>query len=301
MSYHLIGHLSALVCDDYVEPLPGAKISIFLPGSFCSESRKKVTKYTTRNTHFYPIKETDLVHNEDYLLAETTVGENGQFSLCWEELHLFTEPLEFTLSLKQIPGMSKPASKSMHFYLGRFTPQWTRNKGNYRGAFAYIVPGKNWSQVRAGFQNWIITGAINWEGTSQLAPGIRIEAFDKLSGKMISWGRTGDNGRFCLYYNPADIQYQGLRAIVSNNNIYLPAGPSVYFKCYDGNRLILSEHPDIATMRGRRDLSPCSRLNITLGNDANTYSDRSSTRNVNSTQKKKVLRYYKDMHLNISY
>ncbi|RAJ06763.1 hypothetical protein LX64_01890 [Chitinophaga skermanii] len=257
MSYLLIGNLSALVCDDAIEHVSKATIRVYLPASRFHGDDKQ----DDNTTDLHPITPTAYLQKKERLLAEGTVDETGHFSLAWEEIHLFTEPLEFDISLSQVPG-KRAAQTAMHFQLGMFVPQWKREHGLYKAAFAYIIPSHQWSVIRGAFRSWVITGTVKHAQTISGIGNLRVEAYNAENDQLISWGTTNEKGKFKLYYNVSE-EDSSLQAVVhADDEEYYTAGPSIYFKIYRHNQLIWSEGKDVALLPERQQITPCSRMHL---------------------------------------
>lgn len=111
MSYLLVGNISALICEECIEPMAKGRLRIYLP-----EDRypSEVTGKGNFN-HLKQLSAMEVALKADRLLAETVLDERGDFRLSWEEIHLFTEPLELDLSFEEMPGHA-PGKRSVTQY-----------------------------------------------------------------------------------------------------------------------------------------------------------------------------------------
>ncbi|WP_343693321.1 hypothetical protein [Chitinophaga sp.] len=192
-----------------------------------------------------------MLNKQDRLLAETALDRYGNFSLSWEQLHLFTEPLELDICLQ---GMPEEAGEKMvtHYHLSTLVPQWKHSLQRYVAAYAYVIPVESWAQIRASYGTWVIAGIVrrphDKEGQSQL----RVEAYNAGNHRMLAYSSTDDRGRYQIRFS---------RKQLSGGQLL---GPDVYFKVYRDKRLVWEEQAEVAAMPGRRAIDACSVINITM-------------------------------------
>lgn len=257
MSYMLIGNISAMICEECIEPLANARIRIYLPGE--QYNTEQLARGIFKDLR--QLSERDVDAKSERLLAESVLDERGNFSVTWEDLHLFTEPLEMDICLSSIQGRQHRQNVWVQYHLSTFVPHWKRNKDRHMGAFAYVVPSDKWNAIRGEFSAWVITGAVK-DANSFLGIGtVRVEAYNAWNNRLLGWTSTNKNGRYKLYFsgkavNSSKTLQKGREEGVTGQ------GPDVYFKVYAGNQLIWCENKDAALMPERRQLSPCSKLNI---------------------------------------
>lgn len=247
MCYLLIGNISALISADCTEPLVNARIRVYLPDGHISN------RYPHKNTFSGPrqLTPSEVLNKQERLLAETALDNHGNFSLSWEQLHLFTEPLELDICLQ---GMPEEAGAKMetHFHLSTLAPQWKHSMQRYVAAYAYVIPVESWAQIRASYGTWVIAGVVRRthdnEGQSQL----RVEAYNAGNHRMLACSSTDDRGRYQIRFS---------RKQLSGGQLL---GPDVYFKVYRDKQLVWEEHAEVAAMPGRRAIDACSVINITM-------------------------------------
>ncbi|WP_343703137.1 hypothetical protein [Chitinophaga sp.] len=258
MSYLLIGNISALICEENIEPLANARIRIYLPSQNygVEELARGIFKDLRR------LSERDVQAKTDHLLAESMLDERGNFSIAWEDLHLFTEPLEMDICLNSVPGKHGGQQEWVQFHLSTFVPHWKRSKDKYLGAFAYVVPADKWAGIRREFGAWVIAGSVKHMDTLHGMGHLRVEACNALNDKLLGWCHTSDSGRYRLYFSRKDISGGSLLHILKSGDNIFSEGPDVYFRVYEGNRLIWQENKDIALQPERQQLGYCTRLNL---------------------------------------
>jgi hypothetical protein len=257
MCYLLIGNISALISDDCIEPLANARLRVYLPDG------RYPNGYPKRNIFSGPgqLSSAEVAAKSDRLLTETTLDERGNFTLSWEQLHLFTEPLELDLCFNQMPEQVSGKGIESHFHLSTLVPHWKRSMQKYVAAFAYVIPVEDWSQIRASYGTWVIAGTVrrihSREGQSQL----RVEAYNAVSNRLLASTSTDQRGRYLLRFGRKELTSGKLMLIrdYRQNN-----APDVYFKVYRDNRLLWEEEAAVAAMPGRKSIASCSVININM-------------------------------------
>lgn len=257
MSYLLIGNISALICEDCTEPLAHARIRIYLPGEEYStgELERGIFKDLRQ------LSKRDVDAKTDRLLVESVLDEHGNFSISWEGLHLFTEPLEIDICLNSVSGRHGRQSGWAQYHLSTFVPHWKRSKDKHIGAFAYVVPSEKWNAIRGDFSEWVITGAVKDIESLQGMAALRIEAYNAWNDRLLGWADTSESGRYKIYFSGKDVCGGKLQYLIREGSIR-NIGPDVYFRIFAGNRMIWGEDRDIAKQPERRQLAPCSKLNV---------------------------------------
>ena len=255
MCYLLIGNISALISDECTEPLVNARIRVYLPDA------KHPNSYPRKNVFIGPIQLTaaDVAAKQERLLAEAALDDRGNFTLSWEQIHLFTEPLELDICLQGMPGQTPQKPVESYYHLSTLIPQWKRSLQRYVAAYAYVIPVESWAQILASYGTWVIAGIVrrthSKEGQSQL----RVEAYNAGNRRLLACSSTDDKGRYQIRFSRK--QLSGKRLFAAGR--FAP-GPDVYFKVYSGNKLVWEEEAGIATMPGRRSIPACTVINITM-------------------------------------
>jgi hypothetical protein len=259
MCYLLIGNISALISDDCIEPLVNARLRVYLPDV------SYPTGYPKRNIFNGPgqLSSAEVAAKSDRLLAETTLDERGNFTLSWEQLHLFTEPLELDLCINRMPEQEQASGKGIerHFHLSTLVPHWKRSLQRYVAAYAYVIPAENWSQIRASYGTWVIAGTVRRiqlrEGQSQL----RVEVYNAIGHRLLASAGTDEKGRYQLRFGRRELTAGRLLLIRDYRH---DTAPDVYFKVYRDNQLLWEEGAEVAGMPGRKSIAPCSVININM-------------------------------------
>ncbi|HVI43340.1 MAG TPA: hypothetical protein VM802_00655 [Chitinophaga sp.] len=241
MSYLLIGNISALICDDCIEPLANARIRIYLP----DDRQKNENVFNDLR----PLSAREVLMKADRLLAQTTLDEHGNFSLSWEESHLFTEPLDLDLCLDNMPG-KKGKQQPRNYHLSRMVLPWKRSRNGYLSAYAYVVPSETWNVLCGNAGVWVITGLVKPQGAVNTPSQLKVEAFNAATGHKIGQAFTNENGRYMMRFSGMDLYGSAER--------YAEIGPDVYFKIYRDNYIIWEENEQHAAANDRRNLAPCS-------------------------------------------
>lgn len=253
MCYLLIGNISALISDDCIEPLVNARLRVYLPEA----------GYPKRNIFNGPgqLSPAQVAAKSERLLAETTLDERGNFTLNWEQLHLFTEPLELDLCLNQMPGQDSGKGIESHYHLSTLVPHWKRSMQRYVAAFAYVIPVEDWSQIRASYGTWVIAGTVRRIHSKEGQSRLRVEVYNALSNRLLASTSTDERGRYLLRFGRKELTSGKLMLIrdYRQNN-----APDVYFKVYRDNRLLWEEEAAVATMPGRKAIASCSVININM-------------------------------------
>ncbi|MFD2886826.1 hypothetical protein [Chitinophaga cymbidii] len=263
MSYLLIGNISALICEDCIEPLANARIRIYLPdGQYDAEQLARGIFKDLRQ-----VSERDVLAKSERLLAESTLDDRGNFSVDWEDIHLFTEPLEMDICLNDLKGRQNGQQGWVQYHLSTFVPHWKRNKDKHVAAFAYVVPSDKWNVIRGAFSTWVITGAVKDANSHQGIGAVRVEAYNAWNNRLLGWADTSDNGRYKIYFSEKEVSGGRLLHLIREEGIR-HLGPDVYFKVYAGSRLIWCESKETALRPERQQLAPCSKLNILIRPDA---------------------------------
>jgi hypothetical protein len=257
MCYLLIGNISALISDDCTEPLVNAFLRVYLPdGRYPNGNDPK------RNIFSGPgqLTAAQVEAKRDRLLAETRLDERGNFTLDWEQLHLFTEPLELDICLRHMPEQAKARGVTTHYHLSTVTPAWTRSGQRYVAAYAYVIPVETWSQIRANYGTWVIAGTVRRlharEGQAQL----KVEAYNAGNHRLLGCARTDDNGRYQLRFSKKELTSR-LSLVGEHRH---ESGPDIYFKVYRDKQLLWEEEAQVAMMPGRKSVAPCSMININM-------------------------------------
>ncbi|NSL86571.1 hypothetical protein ECE50_007005 [Chitinophaga sp. Mgbs1] len=256
MSYLLIGNISALICDDCIEPLANARIRVYLPDIRYPDQQNSWAKGIFNDLR--PLTAKDVLMKADRLLAEAPLDEWGNFSLSWEEVHLFTEPLELDLCLDVMPGKTG-SHQPRNYHLSNVVLHWKRSSNGYLGAYAYVVPSASWNTICRDAGSWVITGTVRHYQRKEGQLHLKVQAYNAISGKMIGEAYTNEFGRYTIRFSRKDL-YSGHLQPVRQGRTNM--GPDVYFRIYNDDRLILSENENNAAASERQDLPPCSCLNI---------------------------------------
>lgn len=257
MCYLLIGNISALISDDCTEPLVDAFLRVYLP-----DGHHPVEAHPKRNIFNGPGQLTagQVEAKHDRLLAETRLDERGNFTLTWEQLHLFTEPLELDICLRHMPEQADIRGMESHYHLSTMVPHWERSGPRYVAAYAYVLPVESWSQIRANYGTWVIAGTVRRlharEGQAQL----KVEAYNAGNHRLLGCARTDEKGRYQLRFSRKELTSR-LMLVGEDRQV---SGPDVYFKVYRDKQLLWEEESIVATMPGRKAVSPCSMMNITM-------------------------------------
>ncbi|PSL43329.1 hypothetical protein CLV51_10818 [Chitinophaga niastensis] len=256
MSYLLIGNISALICNDCIEPLVNARIRIYLPATRYPSDNEAGVKGIFHDMKQLSAKE--VLMKADRLLAETTLDENGNFSLTWDEIHLFTEALEMDLCLDQMPGKNG-SHQSRNFHLSKLVPHWKRNSNGYVGAYAYVIPAEVWRTIYQNAGAWVITGLVKHQQRAAGTPRLKVEAYNALSGQLIGQAYTNETGRYMLHFSRKNLYSGFMQPIIPGRK---NLGPDIYFKIYRNEQLLWSEDEQRAKDQDRQDVAPCSCLDI---------------------------------------
>ncbi|MFB6457948.1 hypothetical protein ACE38W_21940 [Chitinophaga sp. Hz27] len=255
MSYLLIGNISALICDDCIEPLANARIRIYLPENKFQDEHLTVVKGIFNQLR--PLSAREVLMKADRLLAETTLDERGNFRLSWEQAHLFTEALEIDLCLDQMPGKTGNL-QSRNYHLSTLVPHWKKQQAGYVAAYAYVIPADIWAEIYRGAGAWVITGIVK-HTTGVVQPGMRIAAYNALTDKKIAETYSNPFGRYIMHFSRRDL-YAGRLQLVKEGRRNM--GPDVYFKVYKHDQLVWEEEEIHAMAPDRQDIGPCARLDI---------------------------------------
>ncbi|MGX5819158.1 hypothetical protein ACWKWU_13225 [Chitinophaga lutea] len=256
MSYLLIGNISALISEDCIEPLQHARIRIYVPaGPFPPGHPDHGMDEAIRLQ-----SERDLSARADRLLADAALDAQGNFSASWDELHLFTEPLELDICLHSVPGQTGQPQSPRQFRLGMFMPQWKKQRDKYLGAFAYVIPPGQWAGVLREFGAWAVSGVVRSLRTREAMANIRVEAYNAANDRLLAQGATGPEGRYRLYFSRKDMHGSRLLQLLRDGHDSMDA-PDVYFRLYSGGRLLRQETREAAQRPGRRRLPHCARIN----------------------------------------
>lgn len=244
MSYLLIGNISALICEECIEPLANARIRIYLPGT--PYGAEELARGIFKDLRL--LSEKDVQAKEERLLAESRLDERGNFSIGWDDLHLFTEPLEMDICLNNVPGRDQGQQEWLQYHLSTFVPHWKRSRDKYLAAFAYVVPADKWSAIRREFGAWALAGTVRHFETHEAMKGVRVEVYNALTQKLLAFAFTGENGRYKMYFNRSGGK----------------SGPDVYFKVSGNHGLVWSENPDNALQPERQQIANCTRINLAV-------------------------------------
>ncbi|WP_298734741.1 hypothetical protein [uncultured Chitinophaga sp.] len=257
MSYLLIGNISALICDESIEPMAKGRLRIYLPEGHYPSAM-------TGNGNFNHLKQlspAEVERKADRLLAEAVLDERGDFRLSWEEIHLFTEPLELDLCLEQMPGRASGKRSVTQYHLSRLVPHWKRTKDKYLAAFAYVIPSEHWSQIRGSYGTWVISGTVKHHGCMNAQPQLKVEVYNALNRRLLGAAQTNSLGRYKVQFGIQDMS-AGFLPPVRQGQYH--KGPDVYFKVYRKNQLLWEEDIQSAQRPERRAIAPCTLLNIII-------------------------------------
>ncbi|MFY0255586.1 hypothetical protein ACDQ55_16710 [Chitinophaga sp. 30R24] len=257
MSYLLIGNISALICNDCVEPLANARIRVYLPAP---KSQKQLQQEVEEGifNDMTALSAKEVLMKADRLLAEGSLDEKGNFSLSWEEVHLFTEALELDLCLDELPGRNG-SRQSRNFHLSRLVLHWKRNSDGYVGAYAYVIPAAVWRSIYARAGAWVITGVVKPRFGASEESCLRVEAWNAITGQRIGEAFTNEIGRYTLHFSRQQLAKGSLQMIRPGSQ---NMGPDVFFRIYRNDQLLWAEDPKMAQVPERQDIGPCTNLNI---------------------------------------
>lgn len=118
------------------------------------------------------------------MLAETVLDERGDFRLSWEEIHLFTEPLELDLSFEEMPGRAPGKRSVTQYHLSRLVPHWQRARDKHLAAFAYVIPSAHWNQIRGSYGTWVISGTVKQHATMAGEPQLKVAINNALNNQL---------------------------------------------------------------------------------------------------------------------
>jgi len=256
MSYLLIGNISALICDDCIEPLAKGRLRIYLPEGTYPADTSGLAKFN----HLIQLTPTQVERKEHRLLTETVLDERGDFRLSWEQLHLFTEPLELDLCLEQIPGRASGKNSVTQYHLSKLVPHWKRTKDKYLAAFAYVIPSEHWNLIRGSYDTWVISGTVRHFETMAGQPQLKVEIYNAQNSRLLGTTQTNGQGRYKLQFGVEDMSAGALPVKHGQHH----TGPDVYFKIYRNNQLLWEEDAQTATCPERRAIAPCTLLNIVI-------------------------------------
>jgi hypothetical protein len=257
MCYLLIGNISALISDDCTEPLVDAFLRVYLP-----DGHHPVEAHPKRNIFNGPGQLTagQVEAKRDRLLAETRLDERGNFMLTWEQLHLFTEPLELDICLRHMPEQADIRGMESHYHLSTMVPHWERSGQRYVAAYAYVLPVESWSQIRANYGTWVIAGTVRRLHTREGQALLRVEAYNAGNHRLLGCAPTDEKGRYQLRFGRKELTSR-LMLVGEPRQVM---GPDVYFKVYRGKQLLWEEESIVAMMPGRKALRSCSTINIIM-------------------------------------
>lgn len=257
MCYLLIGNISALISDDCKEPLAGACLRVYLP-----DGRNPKSAHPKNNTFIGPGQLTagQVEAKRERLLAETRLDKDGNFTLTWEQLHLFTEPLEVDICFRHMPGQAKARGMETHYHLSIVTPQWQRSGPLYVGAYAYVLPVECWRQIRANYGTWVIAGTVRRLHAREGQAKLTVKAYNAANRRLIGTACTDGNGRYQLRFSREQLTGRS----VFNRDRRNLHGPDLYFKVYRGKLLLWEEEVQVAATPARKGVSSCSVINITM-------------------------------------
>ena len=256
MSYLLIGNISALICNNCVEPLANARVRVYLPATEHPADLQAMGKGIFNDMQ--PLSAREVLMKADRLLAEATLDKKGNFQASWEEEHLFTEALELDLCLDQLPGKNG-SFQCRNFHLSKLVLHWKRNSNGYVGAYAYVIPAQTWHNIYTNAGAWVITGVVKPRLGAPGQPHLKVEAYNALTGKALGHAHTNEAGRYILHFSRQELSGGAMQTVTPGRR---NLGPDVYFKIYRNGQLLLEEDEGMALCRDRRDLRPCSNVNI---------------------------------------
>lgn len=258
MSYLLIGNISALICEECMEPLADARIRIYLPEG--PHDPDVLARGIFKDLRQIP--GTQVRAKADRLLAETELDGSGNFCLSWDEIHLFTEPLELDICLNSVPGARNAREGRAQYHLSTFVPHWKRDRDKYLAAFAYVVPAEKWSDIRREFGAWAVAGTVRHADTGEALRTVRVEAYNALNDKLLGRGYTNELGKYQLYFSREMLSGSRMMQIIREGRYELSDSPDVYFKIFDRGEPLLEEDGSQAHKPGRRRIAHCSRQNL---------------------------------------
>ncbi|WP_341836058.1 hypothetical protein WJU16_24880 [Chitinophaga pollutisoli] len=258
MSYLLIGNISALICEECMEPLADARIRIYLPEG--PHDPDVLARGIFKDLRQIP--GTQVRAKADRLLAETELDGSGNFCLSWDEIHLFTEPLELDICLNSVPGARNAREGRAQYHLSTFVPHWKRDRDKYLAAFAYVVPAEKWSNIRREFGAWAVAGTVRHADTGEALRTVRVEAYNALNDKLLGRGYTNELGKYKLYFSREMLSGSRMMQIIRESRYGISDSPDVYFKVFYQGEPLLEEDGSQAHKPGRRRIAHCSRQNL---------------------------------------
>lgn len=250
MCYLLLGNISALISDDHVEPLAKACIRVYLPdGQYPTGYDPKRNIFTGPGQ----LSAAEVDAKRERLLAETRLDEKGNFTVGWELVHLFTEPLELDICLDQMP--EQVTGMELQYHLGTLTPHWKFSGQRYVAAYAYVIPAESWNEIRAIYGTWVIAGTIKRNYARAGQTQFRVEVYNAGNQRLLARAETDEQGRYQLRFS---------RQPRGGTTAPVETGPDVYFKIYRNDQLLWGEATQVAARPGRRAIPACSVVDILL-------------------------------------
>lgn len=258
MCYLLIGNISALISADYVEPLSDARLRVYLP-----DYRYPTVNPPKKNIFSGPVKLTpdQVAAKRERLLAETMLDECGNFTIEWEQLHLFTEPLELDLCIQRMPGQASGKGTETQYNLSAMAPHWKRSRERYVAAYAYVIPAESWSRIRAGYGTWVIAGTVRHAHSGEALSQLKVEVYNAGNQRLLARTSTNEKGHYRLGFSRKELTTGNLLMIREGQ----PDGrPDVYFKVYRDNTLLWEENDHMEALPERKAIAFCSVININV-------------------------------------
>lgn len=252
MAYVLRGNLWGYICRECPRPLWGVVVRFYEPESERLIERAVADPKSTTAA----LDEKAVRARARRLLAETVVGEDGNFEVSFDRKKGYKGgPVDIDIrvaGVRELPEQSTGV-KPRQVHITTLQPLW-REEGRDRLAYwQYYLPARIWCLILSWFDIWVICGRVTICETDRVVPGVTVEArdVDWIQQDYLGSAVTDATGRFIIYY-PGSAFRKGTWA-----NIELTEGADLYFKITYGSLTLLAEPPSRGRQPDRENVGNC--------------------------------------------
>lgn len=238
MNYLFKGSIYGYLCADYVEPLAGNEVRLYLP--WREEEVLQNTVASTKDT-FRLVTDEENSARAKLLIAGGIVDEKGNFEVVLDEKYSNTAfDVDFVCGTVPRTPPKPPRRDPVQFHLTTVYPRWRLDKRqeNYYFQWQYGISANWWCRIRGFyFDAWVIYGHMRVCDSETPIPGLKITAWDAdfLTDDNLGSAVTDSNGFFRIDYTSADFKQTFLSPIINVETdpgwpLTFVSGPDVYFK-----------------------------------------------------------------------
>ncbi len=221
------GNLKGYLCDECYDYLSGVKVKLYRLSSTTDLAVKAVLP--SKET-FHRVDEKELESKQDFLIAETTSDQEGNFIFQLDDTTYHGDAFDIDFECgtppSKIPAPPRPKG-TLQFHLTTVQPVWRASGNDQIFGWEYALPVRWWCAVLAWFDIWTVCGRVIDCDTKKPIQNVQVDAFDVdlIQDDALGSDLTDSGGYFRIQF-PGSVFRQTL---IPWLNIEYPSGPDLYF------------------------------------------------------------------------